>query len=477
MTEIAKNIKKQRLLSGMNIEEFASLAGVDAVTASGWESGRVLPDIEALKNIASVLGTDAESLIYGKKTKPAENAGADRNILMTVLTVMGSLLTVAGLVILFVTLYKKLDKIKDLLSFIPLLIGFACAFFAKTKKNGSAVWNEGSAAVWTAGAIITLALTFGSRNSGLESDAMLLLTMLCVLPVLLIMKAIVPFLTEIYAVTHFAFYLQSSMKTGQALATGIVHIIVLSLFFVYLKKCFPQADVKTKFLKVITVAVAAVSAFIHICIFAYNIDSYLSIEYFVVILLGTVFAAAVNFVGSFRRDFFNFAEAGLAVCVLILSFFIANDNSVEGRTAIFVCLFVFSALVVAGCAVYAYSAGSFGALNCVEALFIPVFAFIVVICCALESTGSTFTALTIVLSLVLGALIIVSGVRTGSLVRTNTGMLTVCTVALFLIAFSDAPPVFKGLSVMAAGIVILVINSRLVRSSRKNAVKEGDENA
>ena len=477
MTEIAKNIKKQRVLSGMNIEEFASLAGVDGMTALDWENGKIQPDVDTLRSIAAVLGTEAETLIYGSKTKAPENAGTDRNILMTVLTVMGSLLTIAGVVILFITLYRKLEAVKDVLSFIPLLAGFACALFAKTKKSGSTIWNEGGAAAWTAGAVITLALAFGSRNSGLESDAMLVLTMLCVLPVLLIMKAIVPFLTEIYAVTHFAFYLQSSAETGPALVIGIIHIIVLSLFFVYLKKEFPQTDIRTKFLKVITVAVAAISAFVHICIFAYNIDSHLSLEYFVVILLGTVFAAAVNSAGSFRRDLFNFAEAGLAVCVLILSFFIADNNSVEGRTAIFVCLFIFSALAVACSAVYAYSAGCPGALNCVEALFIPVFAFITALCCALENIDSKFTALAIVLSLILGTLIIVSGVRTGSLVRTNTGMLTVCTVALFLIIFSDAPPVFKGLSVMAAGIVVLVINSRLVRSSRKKAEKEGNENA
>ena len=475
MTGIAKNIKKQRLLSGMSIEEFAGLAAVDVATASAWESGRIDPDIKTLKLIAEILGTQAEALIYGKRAKQSADAGADRSILITVLTVMGSLLTVAGLVILFVTLYQKLEIMRDILSFVPLLIGFACAFFAGTKKKGSAVWNEGSAAVWTAGTVITLALASGSRNSGLESDAMLLLVIFSVLPVMLLMKAIVPCLTEIYALTHFAFYLQTSARAIPCLITGIIHCAVLIAGFVYLRKAYPQAEVKTKFLKTVTLAVAAVSAFIHTCIFVYKIDDGLSLEYFVFILLGAVCAAAMNTSGAFKRNITNCAEALLAVCVLVVSFLIADNDFVDGKAVIYVCLFIFSALVAAGSAVYAYTSGGFNILNFAESLFIPVFAFIIVICAGRENIDGTFTVPAVILSLILGAVIIVSGVRSGSLTRTNTGMLTVCAVALFLIIFSDAPPLFKGLSVMAAGIVILVINSRLIRSSRRTAVKEKEE--
>ena len=56
-------------------------------------------------------------------------------------------------------------------------------------------------------------------------------------------------------------------------------------------------------------------------------------------------------------------------------------------------------------------------------------------------------------------------------------MLTVCAVALFLIIFSEISPLFKGLSVMAAGIVVLIVNSRLVRSLHKADTKEGNANA
>lgn len=461
----------------MSVAQFASLAGVDETTALGWESGRIEPDIETLESIAAVLNTEAEALIYGKKTKPAGKTGSNKSILVVALTVMGSLLTVAGLVILFITLYQKLEAVKDILSFIPLLAGFACAFFAKIKKTNSAVWNEGGAAAWTVGTVITLALAFGSRDYGLAADAMLLLTIVSVLPVVFIMKAIVPFLTEIYAVTHFAFYLQTSAGTIPSLIIGIVHIAVLFAFILLLAKGFPQDDIRTRFLKIITGATAAVSAIIHICIFAYNIDSRLALEYFVIILLGAVFAAAVLCADSFMPGAQAYAEAGLAVCVLVLTFLIAADHAVQGRPAIYVCLFIFAALSVAGSAVYAYSADCFNVLNCVEALFMPVFSFIILICAGRENIDKTFTVPAIILSLILGAVIIVSGVRVNSLLRTNTGMLTICAVALFLIIFSEISPLFKGLSVMAAGIAVLIVNSRLVRSMRKTNAKEGNGNA
>ena len=477
MNGIAKNIKRQRLISGLNVAEFASAASVDETTALGWESGRIEPDIETLKAIAAVFDIETETLIYGKKTKPAEKTGSNKSVLIIALTVMGSLLTIAGVVVLFVTLYQKLEAVKDVLSFIPLFAGFACAFFAKAKKSGSTIWNEGGAAAWSIGTVITLALIFGSRNPGLQADAMLLLTIISVLPVVLIMKAIVPFLTEIYAVTHFAFYMQTSAGTVVSLIIGIVHIAVLFAFFMFLAKKYEQNDIRTGFLKIITGATAAVSAFVHICIFAYNIDSRLSLEYFVFILLGAVFAVSVICADSFVPGVQAYAEAGLALCVLVLTFLIAADNTVQGKPVIYVCLFIFAALAVAGSAVYSYSSDCFNALNCVETLFVPVFAFIILICAGRENIDETFTVPAIILSLVLGTIIIIHGVRSNSLLRTNTGMLTICAVALFLIIFSEISPLFKGFSVMAAGIVVLIVNSRLVRSLRKTSVKEDDGNA
>ncbi len=476
MNEIAKNIKKQRLLSGMSVEEFASLADVDILTARGWENGGILPDIEALTKAAQIFGTKPETLIYGKKTKSASKYGADKSVLITVLTVTGSLLTAAGAVILFITLYQKLEEVKDILSFLPLISGFACAFFAKVKKNGSAVWNEGSAAVWTAGAVITLALVFDSGGFYLSMDFFLLLTVLTVLPVMLIMKAVVPCLAEIYAVTHLAFYIQSLSGAAESLITGVIHTLVLLAGFVYLNRFYPRDDIKTKFLKAAALVTAGVSAFVHICVFVHNIDGDVSLEYFVFILLGAVSAAAVSS-GFSTRGLTGSAEALLALCVLAVSFLIADGNGVDGNPAIFVCLFAFSALCVAGGAVYSYFSERFNLLNLFETLFIPAFAFIAVLCAGRENIDEKFTAPAVVLSLVLGALIIASGVRSGSLARTNTGMLTVCAVALFLIVFSEAPPLFKGLSVMAAGAVILVINSRLARSLRKEETKGGKKDA
>lgn len=58
MNNVAKNIKKIRLESGITQEELAEKLFVTRQTISNWENGKSQPDIETLTTLAEVLSVD-----------------------------------------------------------------------------------------------------------------------------------------------------------------------------------------------------------------------------------------------------------------------------------------------------------------------------------------------------------------------------------------------------------------------------------
>ena len=62
---VAGNIKRLRIQNNMTQEELAEKMFVSRQTVSSWETGRNQPDVDTLKALASVYGTDVNELIYG----------------------------------------------------------------------------------------------------------------------------------------------------------------------------------------------------------------------------------------------------------------------------------------------------------------------------------------------------------------------------------------------------------------------------
>lgn len=67
MRDIGKNIKMLREERNMTQDELAEKLFVTRQTVSNYETGRSRPDVEMLTKIAEVLGTDANTVIYGKE--------------------------------------------------------------------------------------------------------------------------------------------------------------------------------------------------------------------------------------------------------------------------------------------------------------------------------------------------------------------------------------------------------------------------
>ena len=68
MNDMGQKIAKKRKDLGMTQEAFADKMHVTRQTVSRWESGAVLPDIEKLADIASILGVSCDYLLKDEVT-------------------------------------------------------------------------------------------------------------------------------------------------------------------------------------------------------------------------------------------------------------------------------------------------------------------------------------------------------------------------------------------------------------------------
>ena len=69
MSQIGKNIKKNRSQKGITQDQLAEHLNVTRQAVSNWENGKTQPDIETLTAIAAYFGISVEDLIYGKQNK------------------------------------------------------------------------------------------------------------------------------------------------------------------------------------------------------------------------------------------------------------------------------------------------------------------------------------------------------------------------------------------------------------------------
>ncbi|MDE7105471.1 MAG: helix-turn-helix transcriptional regulator [Ruminococcus sp.] len=64
---LAESIKKYRLERGLTVEEVGQAISASHSTVTNWERGRKIPNGIFLVDLARVLGTTAEVLVYGSK--------------------------------------------------------------------------------------------------------------------------------------------------------------------------------------------------------------------------------------------------------------------------------------------------------------------------------------------------------------------------------------------------------------------------
>ncbi len=206
MAKVSKNIKKFRIESKLTQDTLAEKISVTRQTVSSWETGRTQPDVEMLELLSNALGVSIEELIYGEKHKVGlePRTTDNRKIITVILASLGSLLTVVGLIIMFVVIWEEMPTwVLPTLMFVPLLAGSGFAAFVHTKRSSSVPWREGASAAWVAGLTVTISLILvnsGTYDRGFDLCLILSVVTFLIFFVALITKSltgIVSFLISI----------------------------------------------------------------------------------------------------------------------------------------------------------------------------------------------------------------------------------------------------------------------------------------
>lgn len=66
---LSENIRKHRLEKGLTVEEVGRAISASHSTVTNWEKGRKIPNGVFLVDLARILGTTAEILVYGEQGK------------------------------------------------------------------------------------------------------------------------------------------------------------------------------------------------------------------------------------------------------------------------------------------------------------------------------------------------------------------------------------------------------------------------
>ncbi len=69
MHDISKNLKKLRLQQNWTQQQMADVLFVTRQAVSNWETGKTMPDLIMLENIAEKLDVSVEEILYGKKSE------------------------------------------------------------------------------------------------------------------------------------------------------------------------------------------------------------------------------------------------------------------------------------------------------------------------------------------------------------------------------------------------------------------------
>ncbi len=196
MIKVSKNIKKFRVEANLTQDALAQKISVTRQTVSSWETGRTQPDVEMLEQLSNALGKSLEELIYGEKHKVGfEPQKTDnRKIIAIILASLGSILTVLGLIIMFIVIWEEMPSwVLPSLMFVPLLAGAGVSVFAYLKKQSSIPWCECASAAWVAGLVATTCLIIADSNTfirSLDTSFILSTVTLLILPIPFIMKSL-----------------------------------------------------------------------------------------------------------------------------------------------------------------------------------------------------------------------------------------------------------------------------------------------
>lgn len=466
MAKVSKNIKKLRNERKITQDILAEKLNVTRQTVSSWENDRTQPDIEMLEQLAKAFEVSLEEIIYGEKRNVGfEPSKSDNRKTMTVVfATLGTLLTVAGLLIVFIASWDHIpEALLAALMFLPLLAGCAAALFAFLKKKESIAWSEGASVAWAAGLAITNALVNANFSADIGFITLLMIDALLILPMAFIMNSVFPMTAYFACITAWNMLLECEYFP-----------VMIPLFCAGLLYVFKARDngIKRKYsvwVSVITAAVIIIST----CCFNSKYPAAV-----LICLMLAIFTAlySADKGGDFPYPFRFISVPAIAIILSVLCYdidWLFSDYSrnypslPQALTAL--------AVTAAGIALGRKSFKK----NPLKIAFVSVSAAVsasLAVCSLFNRFTLDFELQVFVISAALAAsvILVISGIKNEKLSTVNLGLVMICCIIFITLIMGDFEFIYSGIACVVMGIILLLINKLLSKSFK---AKEADKNA
>lgn len=486
MTKISKNIKKLRQEKGLTQQALADQIHITRQALSSWETGRTQPDLSMLEALSEALEVDIEQILYGEKRNTAlDNAERSYKSTATVIiSILGSLLTAAGLILIFATGWEKLPlAVKGIFAFVPALLGQGAAAFVLFRKRQSVAFCEGVSLIWSAGVIATLALVNGIFSVHIGYENCLVLDALMLIPILFLLDAVSPLILYYYMALHYSFYVFDLGLTNRLL----IPVVFLGVGFVFV-------GVRKKALGDVRFVYCEWISFLASVILTVTVS--LGFESNLMLLLLTVCIALglSDRKNSLVSPYTWLCFLGVPTAGLLCTYYShVYWSSALSLLQVIIEYLVYIAVLIAGAVIGRKTVHKnpvkIARLVCFCLIFSVVFIQSVLIHFAYfiaESvsdtdiafhfeSGMSFTVVMLILIFGCGVLGIVQGARENRLFPINAGFVTICAVMLFVMLQLDAGLFLNGLVLLIMGAVLLSINLTVTKKKKQVLLSEVTE--
>ncbi len=477
MAKISKNIKKLRCERKLTQDLLAEKINVTRQTISSWENDRTQPDIEMLEILAKAFDVGIEELIYGEKRNVGLEASKPdrRKAMIIVFATLGSLLMATGLIIVLVSFWDKLPEyFLAALSFIPLLLGGGLALRTKIKKPNSIGWCEGSSVAWVAGVIATLTLIVSLFSIHLSFDTIYIGLALLVLPIGFILNSAFP-LVVYYAIT--TIYVVGNSFNVFSFIAGI---LMVGAGFAFILKQSPDDYRRKISLWSVIVSVATILVF-------RTVESAECNGNTAVLIIVSGILTALYSADKGEKTAYPFRYICVpAIAALMCLICVETEDCLQGGyyfddvKLLFPGMAPFVSAVIIAVGIFVGKSSLKN--NPTKKAFIALSCLTVLICTVSAVVSAYMTSLfvdilnivMIVISLLTGITIIISGVKKAKLLTVNLGIIMVCFIIYLTIFAGKFDVVYSGIGCIIMGGILLLINYKLSKSFKET---EGDKNA
>lgn len=479
MNKISKNIKKLRTENGYTQDVLAEKICVTRQAISSWETGRTQPDAQMLIRLSEVFGVPIEMLIYGEKRNTDLEQGTKTYMssVTVIIAMLGSLLVAGGIGLIFTALWQELTiTLKAVFAFIPMLAGQAFAFYVIKKKRSSMSFCEGSAVLWSAGIIITLALINSIFSIHIGYANCLILDAIMILPIMLILDAVSPLAFYFYMALHWAIETSGYNGTRVSIAayTFCLLLVTVGILFVKFKK-EKLGEIRFLYAQWISVSASIVLVYFTVGIFEFD-------------FMFSLLAVAITLFAFDREDKlhspFLLVGAVGSLGVSVYTYFIfLNDITIDYYTdtpfKFLIGFILFTAILSIG--ILRNKDVLFkNKLKLTEMLLFMLILIVILVNYALQQTGVasvseivlTASGWTIfLLAFLAGVVFIFQGARENRLFLINIGFLTDGGLAYYILVTSDASLLINGLALLLLGGILLGINLTLSKRRKEDSLK------